>query len=96
MDRKLLQEHAMPYIAAYTWETATLMRSLDMDECLPPRTGGVPEEELKLRSRRPPRRQQRKARYSESSDLCYLQMKYFITSVYFLALATRNLEIEGH
>ena len=62
MDKKLLQVHAMPYIAAYTWEKGTLMRALDMDEFLPPRTGGVPEEELRLRSRRLPRRQQRKMR----------------------------------
>ena len=62
MDKKLLQVHAMSYIAAYTWEKGTLMRALDMDEFLPPRTGGVPEEELRLRARRLPRRQQRKMR----------------------------------
>ena len=62
LDKKLLQAHAMPYVAAYTWETGTLIRALDMDEFLPPRTGGVPEEELRLRSARVPRRQQRKMR----------------------------------
>lgn len=63
LDKKLLQSHAMPYVAAYTWETGTLIRALDMDEFLPPRTGGVPEEELRLRRARAPRRQQRKMRY---------------------------------
>ncbi len=62
LDRKLLQAHALPYVASYTWELATLMRALDMDEFLPPRTGGVPSEEMRLRNNRLPRRQQRKLR----------------------------------
>ena len=74
MDKKLLQVHAMPYIAAYTWEKGTLMRALDMDEFLPPRTGGVPEEELRLRSRRLPRRQQRKMRYYEALTTSHCKM----------------------
>lgn len=84
MDKKLLQVHAMPYIAAYTWEKGTLMRALDMDEFLPPRIEGVPEEELRLRSRRLPRRQQRKMRYcvvilftAQKADLPYLAESCF-------------------
>lgn len=69
MDRKLLQSYALPHISAYTWEKGTLIRALDMDEFLPPRTGAVPEEELRLRSARLPRRMQRKTRYNQSFSL---------------------------
>ena len=62
-SRKLLHLYAMPSVSAYTWETGTLIRALDMDEFLPPRTGAVPQEELRLRSARVPRRQQRKMRF---------------------------------
>ena len=62
LDRKLLQQHALPYVSSYTWELATLMRALDMDEFLPPRTGCVPSEEMRLRNNRLPRKQQRKLR----------------------------------
>lgn len=62
IDKKLLQSHAMPYVAAYTWETGTIIRALDMEEFLPPRKGAVPEEELRLRMAKMPRRQQRKLR----------------------------------
>ncbi|KAK9806710.1 hypothetical protein WJX72_000208 [[Myrmecia] bisecta] len=35
LDKKLLQQHALPLVTAYTFEGGTLIRSLDMDECLP-------------------------------------------------------------
>lgn len=35
LDRKLLQIHALPLINAYTYEVATSLRGLDMDEGLP-------------------------------------------------------------
>ena len=34
MDRKLLQSHAMPQVAAYTSDPATLLRAMDMDQFL--------------------------------------------------------------
>ncbi|PRW60598.1 Negative elongation factor B [Chlorella sorokiniana] len=36
LDKKLLQAHALPLVARYTYEVATAMRALDMDESLPP------------------------------------------------------------
>jgi len=35
LDRKLLQMHALSLLAAYTYETATWMQGLNMDESLP-------------------------------------------------------------
>ena len=35
MDKKLLQQHALPTIEAYGYTTETLLRALDMDEFLP-------------------------------------------------------------
>ena len=35
LDKKLLQAHALPLVTGYTYEMATAMRALDMDECLP-------------------------------------------------------------
>lgn len=35
LDRKLLQAHALAPLVAYTGETATVLRALNMDECLP-------------------------------------------------------------
>ena len=35
MDRKLLQQHALPTVEAYGYTTETLLRALDMDEFLP-------------------------------------------------------------
>jgi hypothetical protein len=32
LDKKLLQSHALPLVWAYTYETATVMRALDMDD----------------------------------------------------------------
>lgn len=34
MDRKLLQAHGMPQVAAYTSDPATLLRAMDMDQFL--------------------------------------------------------------
>lgn len=47
LDRNLLQLHALPLINAYTYEVATALRGLDMDEGLPSAVGvgvggGVP------------------------------------------------------
>ena len=77
LDRKLLQQHALPYVSSYTWELATLMRALDMDEFLPPRTGGVPSEEMRLRNNRLPRKQQRKLRYNISPASSLLSLRCF-------------------
>jgi negative elongation factor B len=41
LDRGLLQAHALPLVAAYTYETATAMQALNMDETLP-ESGGAP------------------------------------------------------
>ena len=35
VDRKLLQQHALPTVEAYGYTTETLLRALDMDEFLP-------------------------------------------------------------
>ncbi|PSC68506.1 Negative elongation factor B [Micractinium conductrix] len=35
LDKKLLQAHVLPLVVGYTWEVATAMRGLDMDESLP-------------------------------------------------------------
>ena len=35
MDKKLLQQHALPTVEAYGYTTETLLRALDMDEFLP-------------------------------------------------------------
>lgn len=35
LDKKLLQAHALPLVVGYTFEMATAMRGLDMDESLP-------------------------------------------------------------
>lgn len=34
LDKKLLQAHALPLVVGYTFEMATAMRGLDMDESL--------------------------------------------------------------
>ena len=69
LDKKLLQSHAMPHVAAYTWETATLIRALDMDEFLPSKQGAVPSEEQRLRAARVPRRMQRKMRCGRARSI---------------------------
>ena len=35
VDKKLLQQHALPTVEAYGYTTETLLRALDMDEFLP-------------------------------------------------------------
>jgi hypothetical protein len=54
LDKKLLQQHALPLVASYIYETATVIRSLDMDECLPPAAlrgpAGPPLQRKALRS----------------------------------------------
>ena len=35
VDRKMLQQHALPTVEAYGYTTETLLRALDMDEFLP-------------------------------------------------------------
>ena len=35
VDKKLLQQHALPTVEAYGYNTETLLRALDMDEFLP-------------------------------------------------------------
>ena len=36
LDKKLLQSHALPLVWGYTYETATVIRALDMDLGGPP------------------------------------------------------------
>ena len=36
LDRKLLQQHALPLVERYTWETGTVLKALEMDEFVPP------------------------------------------------------------
>ena len=35
VDKKLLQQHALPTVEAYGYTTETLLRALDMDDFLP-------------------------------------------------------------
>ncbi len=35
VDKKMLQQHALPTVEAYGYTTETLLRALDMDEFLP-------------------------------------------------------------
>lgn len=36
LDKKLLQQHALPLVEGYTWETGTVLKALEMDEFVPP------------------------------------------------------------
>ncbi|BDA45944.1 Negative elongation factor B [Coccomyxa sp. Obi] len=36
LDRKLLQQHALPLVERYTWETGTVLKALEMDSFVPP------------------------------------------------------------
>ncbi len=42
LDRKLLQQHALPLVERYTWETGTVLKALEMDEFVPPAPGSGP------------------------------------------------------
>ena len=61
LDRKLLQQHALPLVEGYTWETGTLLRALDMDEFLPAQAAATGAE-AKLGGPRVARRIQRSGR----------------------------------
>lgn len=36
LDKKLLQQHALPLVERYTWETGTVLKALEMDSFVPP------------------------------------------------------------
>ena len=62
MDRKLLQVHAAPQVAAYVSDPATLLRAMDMDQFLalgPAKKQGAHPSEAALLTHKVHRRQLR-------------------------------------
>lgn len=65
LDRKLLQTHALPLVAAYGWETGTIISALNMDEFLPLPAAAAHQRLAEQPALRVPRRIQRSGRQAQ-------------------------------
>jgi len=67
LDRKLLQAHALPLVAAYGWETGTTISALNMEEFLPAPAAAGAQRLAEQPALRVPRRIQRGMRRARAA-----------------------------